>query len=130
MSHHRYASSQALLNRARVLLIQASTAPTADDRFLAAHLGALRTAAAILAAEPGPSPRRPSSAWMLLAKAQPQFAADADAFDAGARVRAAIEAGVSGAVTPARADDEMRRAIAFLADAQLHLGYVPVLLAG
>lgn len=130
MSHHRYASSQALLHRARLLLVEASTVPTPDERFLAAHLGALRTAAAILAAEPGPSPRRPSSAWMLLAKAQPDFAEYADAFDAGARVRAAIEAGVSGAVTPERADDEMRRAIAFLADAQLHLGYVPVLLAG
>ncbi|MCU1690719.1 MAG: uncharacterized protein JWN20_2647 [Jatrophihabitantaceae bacterium] len=130
MSHHRYASSQALLHRARVLLVEASTSTTPEDRFLAAHLGALRTAAAILAAEPGPSPRRPSSAWMLLAKAQPEFAGHADAFDAGARVRAAIEAGVAGAVTAERADDEMRRAIAFLADAQLHLGYVPVLLAG
>lgn len=130
MSHHRYASSQALLHRARILLREASAAPTCDERFLAAHLGALRAAAAILAAEPGPSPRRPSSAWMLLAKAQPEFADQARDFEAGARVRAAIEAGVPGAVSPERADDELRRAIALLGDAQLHLGYVPVLLAG
>ena len=130
MSHPRHASSQALLLRARALLIEASQAPTADERFLTAHLGALRTAAAILAAEPGPSPRRPSSAWTLLAKAQPEFAARADGFAAGARVRAAIEAGVARAVTAEQADDELRRAVEFLADAQAHLGLVPMLLAG
>jgi hypothetical protein len=130
MSHHRHASSQALLRRARALLVEASAASRPDERFLTAHLGALRTAAAILAAESGPSPRRPSSAWMLLAKAQPSFAPQADAFAGGARIRAAIEAGILGAVTAAQADEELHRAVAFLADAQEHLGLVPELLAG
>ena len=130
MSHHRQGSSQALLRRARGLLIEASSAASPDERFLLAHLGALRTAAAILAAEPGPSPRRPSSAWMLLSKAQPDFARHANSFAAGARVRAAIEAGIPNAVSPQEAEAELRAAVDFLADAQMHLGFMPVLLAG
>jgi hypothetical protein len=124
------ASSRALVSRARALLIEASGAQDPAQRFVLGHLAALRTAAAVLAAEPGAAPRRPTSAWILLTDAQPSFADRAAQFAAGAQLRALVEAGVQDAVTRSRADAELAAAVAFLAEAEEFLGMSPVLLAG
>ena len=58
---------------------------------------------------------RPTSAWVLLAAVAPELAEWAEFFAAGARKRAAAEAGVPAAVTPREADDLLRDAEAFLA---------------
>ena len=123
-------SSQALLGRARALLIEAAGDVSPQDRFLFAHLGALRTAAAILAASMGPAPRRPTSAWTLLSGAEPAFAERSREFASGARTRSLIEAGVHHAVTSSSADAELQAAVEFLSEAEDYLGVAPVLLAG
>jgi len=123
-------SSPALIGRAHALVIEASRAGDPGQRFLLAHLSALRTAAALLAAAGGRPPRRPTSAWTLLADAEPSFADRAVQFAAGAQLRALVEAGVSNAVAHSRADAEVSSAVAFLVEAEQFLGMSPVLLAG
>jgi hypothetical protein len=124
------ASSRVLLGRARALLIEAAAAKTPDDCYLLAHLAALRTAAALLAAQDGPAPKRPSSAWTLLERSEPLFAERAAEFAAGARLRAAIEVGLINAASVEAAQSQLRSALDFLAEAEHHLGFAPVLLAG
>ena len=123
-------STRALLGRARTLLIDAADCKDPAQRFLLGHLAALRTAAALLSAEPGSAPRRPTSAWILLTDAQPSFADRAAQFADGAHLRALVEAGVRDAVSPSRADAELSAAVAFVAEAEEFLGMSPVLLAG
>jgi hypothetical protein len=53
--------------------------------------------------------------WVLLPKVAPEHADWAAYFAAGARVRAAVEAGALSAVTPRAADDQVRAASEFLA---------------
>jgi hypothetical protein len=130
MNRNNRSSSQALLERARALLVEAARCAAPQDRFLSAHLAALRTAAAVLAAQPGPAPRRPTSAWTLLSAAEPAFARWAAEFAAGARTRGLIEAGIGDAVTMIDANVELQAAVDFLAEAEDHLGFAPVLLAG
>lgn len=77
---------------AELVAAQLSTDPA--DRFLHAHLAALRLAGALLLAAGARPPRgRPRSAWDRLAAAVPACSGWADFFTAGARVRAAIDAG-------------------------------------
>lgn len=123
-------SSPALIGRARALIVEAMQAAEPDQRFLLAHLSALRTAAALLAAAGGRPPRRPTSAWTLLADAEPSFADRAAQFAAGAQLRGLVEAGVAAAASRTRADAELSCAVAFLAEAEQFLGMSPVLLAG
>ncbi len=109
-----------LLALARRGLAEACGASTAGERYAAAHLAALRVAAAVLACRarpvPGPSRRsRPTSAWVLLAAVAPELAEWAAFFAAGAAKRAAAEAGLPSAVTPREADDLVRDVEAFLA---------------
>lgn len=89
------------------------------DRYAAAHLSALRAAAAVLACRARPAPTagrrvRPTSAWVLLTAVAPELGEWADFFAAGARKRAAAEAGVPTAVTSREADDLVRDAQTFL----------------
>lgn len=85
------------------------------DRYVAAHLAALRAAAAILAVRPRSTrPQRQASAWTLLAKAAPDLSEWAAFFAAGAGKRRAAEAGILRAVTAREADDLVRQAAAFL----------------
>jgi hypothetical protein len=97
----------------------ATTAP--GERYALAHLAALRAAAAVLScravsAGPAEGPRgRPRSAWVLLARVAPELTEWAQFFAAGARKRAAAEAGLAGVVTPREADDLLRDAQSFLA---------------
>ncbi|MGH8867356.1 MAG: SAV_6107 family HEPN domain-containing protein, partial [Actinomycetes bacterium] len=84
----------------------------------AAHLAALRGAAAVLAARTGPADprirRRLRSAWALLAQVAPELGEWATFFAAGAGKRAAAEAGLVHAVATREADDLLREVDTFL----------------
>ena len=98
------------------------------ERYAAAHLAALRAAAAVLAARARPAaatshrPSRPTSAWKLLCAVAPEMVEWAGFFAAGAAKRAAAEAGLPRAVTPREADDLLRDAETFLAVVETSLG--------
>ena len=109
-----------LLDLARRGLVEAAGACAPGPRYALSHLAALRAAAAVLAcrAQPSAAPvrrTRPTSAWVLLRAVAPELGEWADFFAAGARKRAAAEAGLAGAVTSREADDLLRDAEAFLA---------------
>ena len=117
------ADSTGLLALARTGLAEAALAADPPHRYAAAHLAALRAAAAVVAAKARPSERtgprgRPVSVWVLLARVAPEMAEWAQFFAAGARKRAAAEAGLAGQVTPREADDLLRDAETFLAVAE------------
>lgn len=105
-----------LLAAARRSLTEASIATTAGERFAAAHLAALRAAAAVLADRGRPATRRSRvlSVWVLLPQVAPELGEWAAFFAAGARVRAAAEAGID-VVSHRQADDLVRDADSFLA---------------
>lgn len=104
-----------LLAAARRGLTEATVQPRPSDRYAAAHLAALRGAAAVLAARAHPSRSRrgPRSAWELLIQAAPELTEWAAFFAAGATKRAAAEAGLD-VVTSREADDLLRDAETFL----------------
>jgi hypothetical protein len=118
-----------LLASARRSLTQASIAGTPGERYAAAHLAALRSAAAVLAARGQVSGRRSRvrSVWVVLPQVAPEFAEWAGFFAAGAGKRAAAEAGLA-CVSPREADDLLRESDDFvphqpsLADALMHVG--------
>ena len=116
-----------LLALARRGLVEACGASSAAERYATAHLAALRSAAAVLAcrARPvsGPVRRsRPTSAWVLLRAVAPELGEWAEFFAAGARKRAAAEAGLPSAVTAREADDLVREVETFLAVVETTLG--------
>jgi hypothetical protein len=105
-----------LLSAARQGLAEAALTRPAGERYVLAHLAALRTAAAVLAdrARPRPGHRgRPASAWRLLALVAPELGEWAAFFAAGAGKRAAAEAGLP-VVTDRDADDLARQVKIFL----------------
>jgi hypothetical protein len=119
------AAAGQLLEQARRGLAEAAGYADPRQRYAAAHLAALRAAAAVLAARTRPEAsgrRRPRSAWVLLANVAPELGEWATFFAAGAAKRAAAEAGLSHAVTEREADDLVRDAGAFLAVAENSLG--------
>ena len=106
---------------ARDLLIDASRglgrairATNPADRYAAAHLAALRAAAAVLAARARPVRGRRGSAWELITKVAPEFAEWAAFFAAGSAKRQAAEAGLHRLVTAREADDMLRQVSAFI----------------
>ncbi|WP_430333030.1 SAV_6107 family HEPN domain-containing protein [Rhodococcus sp. ACT016] len=111
-SARRPVSAQAsvLLRRADGLLSEAVGAGDPAERFRCAYLAALRGAAAVLAAAEGgartAAARRPRSrsAWVLMARAAPEFAAWSDYFAEHSALRASVEAGVTRAVAAEDAD--------------------------
>ncbi|WP_448640024.1 SAV_6107 family HEPN domain-containing protein [Geodermatophilus sp. URMC 63] len=111
------AAAAQLLGQATRALGEAARATDARDRYATAHLGALRAAAAVLAARTRPEGgrRRPRSAWVLLGQVAPELGEWATFFAAGAGKRAAAEAGLSRAVTEREADDLVRDVGSFLA---------------
>jgi hypothetical protein len=115
-----------LLTAARRGLADAGSAKVPTERYAAAHLSALRSAAAVLAARARPEDRavrsRPRSAWALLPSVAPELAEWAAFFSAGAGKRAAAEAGLSRAVRSREADDLLRDAQTFLALVETTLG--------
>jgi hypothetical protein len=112
-----------LLAAAWATLAEAAAEPDPGRRYAAAHLAALRAAAAVLAARARPQPRhRPTSAWSLLSAIAPEFAEWAAFFAAGAGKRAAAEAGLSRAVTAREADDLVRDVETFIGVVEARLG--------
>lgn len=103
-----------LLDRSRDCLVVARNAPSPGERYVAAHLSALRAAAAVLAVRG--RPRRPGGAlnvWQVLPRVAPELGEWAAFFSASAPRRAAVEAGRSHAVSLREADDLMRDAETF-----------------
>jgi hypothetical protein len=113
-----------LLEVARRGLAEAATATTSTERYAAAHLAALRAAAAVLAARarPAGSRRGPRSAWAVLPQVAPELGEWAAFFAAGAGKRAAAEAGITGSVTAREADDLFRDAGTFVELVETTLG--------
>jgi hypothetical protein len=113
-----------LLDQAHRALGEAAGCTDPRRRYATAHLGALRGAAAVLAARTRPEPgrRRPRSAWVLLGQVAPELGEWATFFAAGAAKRAAAEAGLSRAVTEREADDLVRDVGAFLTVVEHSLG--------
>ncbi len=109
-------ASRDLLLAALRGLADAGMTTRASDRYVAAHLAALRAAAAVVAARAKPASRRTRlrSVWALLADVAPELKEWAEFFAAGARTRAAAEAGIAAAVTERAADDLMRDAESFI----------------
>jgi hypothetical protein len=110
------AAAAQLLDQAHRGLREAAGSADPRQRYATAHLGALRAAAAVLAARTRPEPARgrPRSAWVLLGQVTPELGEWATFFAAGAAKRAAAEAGLSHAVTEREADDLVRDVGAFL----------------
>lgn len=108
-------AAAALLDQARRGLLEAEYALRPPDRYAAAHLAALRAAAAVLAVRTRPRRRRrPASVWMLLADVVPELAEWAAFFAAGSGIRVAAQAGVTRLVSARDADDLVRQAGQFI----------------
>ena len=106
----------ALLSASREELRSAQAAGDPSDRFCAAHLAALRAAAAVLAVRArARRASRPTDAWTLLATVAPEYAEWAAFFAAHSGTRSALEAGVRRRTDQREADDMMRQADLFLA---------------
>ncbi len=119
-------SIMTLLESARHGLAAAAAEPSPAARYVAAHLAALRAAAAVVSAraQPGGGARRrgPRSVWELLPRVAPALAEWAAFFAAGAAKRAAAEAGLPRAVTTREADDLLRDSETFLGLVEEALG--------
>ncbi|MFE0643464.1 SAV_6107 family HEPN domain-containing protein [Streptomyces sp. NPDC058877] len=123
-----------LLAKSRAGLAEAAVLDRPHERYAAAHLAALRAAAAVLAARGRPDtvPRRRQrirSAWELLVELAPELAEWSALFAAGAPRRALAEAGVGSAATQREADDLLRDAAYFLRLVERLLG-LPAALPG
>lgn len=124
-----------LLAIARAGLAEAAHTTPDGLRYAAAHLAALRAAAALLAARARPAASgrraRATSVWSLLSLVAPEFSDWAGYFALGAGKRAAAEAGIPRVVSAREADDLLRAAEQFVAVAEASLGmtYQPPLAA-
>lgn len=109
-----------LLAKAHDGLAEAARLSRPNERYATAHLAALRTAAAVLAARGLPEPvhprRRPRirSAWEVLPEIAPELAEWSALFASGADRRARAEAGIAGAASGRDADDLVRAVSMFL----------------
>ncbi len=113
------AASFAYLELSASSLREAMTSTDVGMRYAHAHVAALRATAALLAARARPTAggrrgRQQRNAWVLLAEVAPELGEWATFFSAGARKRAAAEAGSRRAVTEREADDLVRDADRFL----------------
>ncbi|WP_308210728.1 SAV_6107 family HEPN domain-containing protein [Nonomuraea thailandensis] len=116
---------RAHLTDSRSCLAEATGARTPASRYVAAHLAALRAAAAILAAHPRPTEgrrRRLRSAWELLPEAEPDLAQWASYFADTAAKRAAAEAGMVRRISAADADEILAEAETFVSTVEGILG--------
>lgn len=123
-------AARMLLDRSRTGLLQACAARTCAERYVAAHLAALRAAAAVLAVRGRPNGRGgPRSVWEILPRVAPELTEWAAFFAATASRRAAVEAGRGEIITARDADDLLRDAEAFhhVAEEVLGLPQQPVL---
>ncbi len=110
-----------LLERARATLESACRTTEASERYRDAHLGALRAAAALVAARTVPTPRaRPRSVWQVLPGVAPELGEWAAFFAACSAHRSVIDRG--GHISAREADDLLRQAEMFLEIVQDLLG--------
>jgi hypothetical protein len=122
-----------LLSIARGGLSEAAQTGPDGLRYAAAHMAALRAAAAVLAARARPAApgrrARVTSVWSLLVLVAPEFSEWAGYFALGAGKRAAAEAGIPRVVSPREADDLLRAAEQFVAvvESALGIAYQPPL---
>jgi hypothetical protein len=121
-----------LLAQARAGLDEAARLHPPNERYATAHLAALRTAAAVLAARgrPESSPRRRArirSAWEVLPEIAPELTEWSALFASGARRRARAEAGIQGAASRRDADDLLRDVAMFLRLVERMLTLQPLL---
>jgi len=115
------ATSLDLLDRSRGSLLTACRTGDAGERYVEAHLGALRAAAALLAARSSSSGRsRPCSVWEVLPRIAPELSEWATFFAGTARQRAAVERG--GPLSARESDDLLRQSEIFLEIVQDLLG--------
>jgi hypothetical protein len=92
-------------------LTQAEFAEQPAEKFLGAHLAALRVAAVVLAhrTQPRRAPStRPRDVWQVLADVAPEYAEWAGFFAASALKRRAVQAGAVNLVGTREADDLLR----------------------
>jgi hypothetical protein len=102
------------LRRAREALLAAELADHPADRFLAAHLAALRIAAAVLGVSAHRTGRgRPADVWHVLVRAAPEYAEWAAFFAASRGTWHAVTAGARTLVSERQADDLVRDATVF-----------------
>jgi SAV_6107-like HEPN len=123
-------AARVLLERSRAGLLAAAASRTCSERYQAAHMAALRAAAAVLAVRGRPGSRGgPRSVWEVLPRIAPEMREWATFFAATATRRAAVEAGRGDVVTPREADDLLRDAEAFhhVVEASFGLPYQQVL---
>jgi hypothetical protein len=107
-------AARMLLERSRACLPQALEAQNPGERYVTAHLAALRAAAAVLAVRSRPGGRGgPRSVWEVLPTVVPELGEWAAFFASTTTRRAAIETGRRDVVTPREADDLLRDAEAF-----------------
>ncbi|MEV5984112.1 SAV_6107 family HEPN domain-containing protein [Streptomyces sp. NPDC052051] len=121
-----------LLAKARAGLDEAAVLDTPNERYATAHLAALRTAAAVLAARgrPEPTARRRArirSAWDVLPETAPELTEWSALFASGAARRARAEADIPGAASARDADDLIRDVAMFLRLVERMLAAQPVL---
>lgn len=110
-----------LLARARTTLESACRTSDASERYRSAHLGALRAAAALVAARTIPTPRsRPRSVWQVLPGVAPELGEWAAFFAACSTRRSAIDRG--DLIGARESDDLLRQAEMFLEIVQDLLG--------
>lgn len=105
-----------LLDRSRAALLEAYHAGTTNDRYITAHLAALRAAAALLAArstETGRRPRTTPNVWSGVAAIAPEFVEWTAYFALCGNRRRALESG-QGYATGREADDLLRASETFL----------------
>lgn len=118
------------LQRARSCIAEAELARRPTDRYLAAHLAALRVVAIVLTHR-APSTKvrrmgRPQNAWRMLAEVAPELAEWAAFFAATEAKRDAIRAGANSIVSAREADDLVRDARAFLRLVERAVGFSAV----
>lgn len=110
-----------LLGRSHLTLESACRTSDVAERYRDAHLGALRAAAALVAARSIPSPRsRPRSVWQVLPRIAPELGEWAAFFAACSTRRSVIDRGEP--VSVREADDLLRQAEMFLEIIQDTLG--------
>ena len=110
-----------LLARSHATLESACRTSDTSERYRDAHLGALRAAAAVIAARSVPTPRsRPRSVWQVLPGTAPELGEWAAFFAACSATRSVIDR--AGHPTTREADDLLRQSEMFLEIVQDLLG--------
>jgi hypothetical protein len=117
------AEALALLARADAELLAGQFAPETSDRFVHAHLAAIRAAAAVLAVRGRPGRRSAArTVWEMLTRVAPELETWAAFFAGAAALRSRVEAGRRDLVTDDRAESALAAAEDFRDAVEVVLG--------